>query len=185
MNVTMGRHIYQLRITLDAVTPPVWRRLLVPAGYTLDRIHRAIQYAMGWQNCHLHSFEVDGEQYGEPDPIDEMAIRDELDYRLDAVATKGTRLRYTYDFGDWWDHTVLVEDVLPADPDARYPYCSDGARACPPEDVGGPDGYERFLAAIADPAHDEHAAMTEWAGRTVDPEEFDPDRVSTLLRRMV
>jgi hypothetical protein len=185
MNGTMTRHIYQIKITLDDVEPPVWRRLLVPGGYTLDRLHRAIQYAMGWQDCHLHSFEVDGEQYGEPDPAGELSVHDELDFRLDALAAKGTRLRYTYDFGDWWEHDVLVEDVSPADPDERYPRCVAGARACPPEDVGGPEGYARFLAAIADADDPEHDEMADWIGRTVDPEAFDPDRVSTLMRRMV
>jgi hypothetical protein len=184
MNDTMTRRIFQLKITLDDVTPPVWRRLLVPAGYTLDRVHRAIQYAMGWHNCHLHSFEVDGEQYGEPDPAGELVVRDELDFRFDAVASKGSRLRYTYDFGDWWEHEVIVEDICPADPDERYPVCLDGARACPPEDVGGPQGYAEFLAALADPEHPDNPAMREWHGREFDPEEFHADRVSTLLRRM-
>jgi len=182
---TMARRIFQLKVTLDDVTPAVWRRLLVPGGYTLDRVHRAVQYAMGWHNCHLHSFEVEGAQYGEPDPAGELALHDELDFRLDAVAGKGTRMRYTYDFGDWWEHEVQVEDVLPADPDERYPLCLAGERACPPEDVGGPEGYAEFVVAIVDPAHPRYPAMREWLGRDFDPAAFDPGRVSTLLRRMV
>ena len=79
---------------------------------------------------------------------------------------------------------MTVEDVLLADPDERYPWCLDGAGACPPEDVGGTYGYERFLAAIADPAHPEHREMREWYGREFDPRAFDPDRRSALLRRM-
>src|SRR5439155_11355223 len=117
MNGTMARHIYQLRISLDGVEPPVWRRLLIPGGYTLDRLHRAIQYVMGWQNCHLHSFEIDGEHYAEPDPAGGLPVHDELDFRVDAVLTKGGRARYTYDFGDWWEHNLVVEDVVPADID--------------------------------------------------------------------
>lgn len=180
----MARQIYQLRITLADVTPPVWRRVLVPGGYTLDRVHRAIQYAMGWQNCHLHSFEIDGEQYGEPDPDGELALRDELDARLDAVAGKGDCFTYTYDFGDWWEHHVTVEDVVPADPNQAYPVCREGERACPPEDIGGPDGYAHLLEALVDPAHPDHAAMREWLGRRYDPEAFVPDAASVLLRRM-
>ena len=182
---TMVRRIYQLRITLDDVCPPVWRRLLIPGGYTLDRVHRAVQYAMVWRNCYLHSFEIEGAQYGEPDPAGELALRDELDHRLDAVAAKGSRLRYTYDFGDWWEHDVQVEDVLPADPDERYPLCPDGAGACPPEDVGGPEGYAEFLEALVDRHHPQHTAMREWIGRDFDPDDFDPGPATTLLRRMV
>jgi hypothetical protein len=180
----MPRHIYQLKISLADVSPPVWRRVLVPAGYTLDRLHRVIQYAMGWQDCHLHSFDIDGAQYGEPDPDGELAIRDELDHRLDAVVTKGSRFLYTYDFGDWWEHDVVVEDVLVAEPEERYPCCVGGARACPPEDVGGGFGYGELLAALADPGHPRHGPMREWLGREFDPEHFDSGLVTTLLRRL-
>jgi hypothetical protein len=184
MNGTMTRRVFQLRVTLDDVAPPVWRRVLVPAGYTLDRVHRVIQYAMGWQDCHLHCFDIDGEQYAPPDPDNELPLLDEMDYRLDDVTRVGTRLRYTYDFGDWWEHDVEVEDVRAAGPDERYPTCLGGERACPPEDVGGPEGYEDFLAAIADPEHPRHAEMREWIGRPFHPDEFDPARISTLLRRL-
>jgi len=158
----MTRQIYQLKMTLCEVGPPVWRRVLVPGGYTLDRLHRIVQHTMGWQDYHLHSYDIDGVQYGEPDPDGELELRDELDVRLDAVAAKGSQFCYTYDFGDWWDHDIEVEDVFPADPTERYPTCVDGARACPPEDVGG----------------------AEWLGRRYDPDSFRPDRVTTLLRRM-
>jgi len=180
----MTRQIYQLKITLREVAPPVWRRVLVPGGYTLDRVHRVVQYAMGWQDCHLHSFEIDGVQYGEPDPDGELALRDELETRLDAIAYKGSRFLYTYDFGDWWEHEVLVEDVFPAEPDERYPLCVNGARACPPEDVGGAYGYADLLVAVADPGHPEHARMREWLGRELDPDAFDAVAATTLLRRM-
>ncbi|HWG99566.1 MAG TPA: plasmid pRiA4b ORF-3 family protein [Pilimelia sp.] len=180
----MPRQIFQLRVALRDVSPPVWRRLLVPGGYTLDRLHRAIQYAMGWHNCHLHSFDIDGAQYGEPDPDGELALRDEIDYRLDAVVGKGSRFLYTYDFGDWWEHDVVVEDVFAAEPDEAYPTCADGERACPPEDVGGAYGYAQFRTALVDPEHPEHAAMREWLGRPFDPEAFDVSRAATLLRRL-
>lgn len=181
----MPRQILQLRISLVDVTPPVWRRVLVPGGFTLDRLHRVIQYAMGWQDCHLHSFEVDGVQYGVPDPDDELPVADELDARLDQVAGKGGRLSYTYDFGDWWEHEILIEDVSEADPDdAGYPRCVDGAGACPPEDVGGPRGYAEFLAALGDPTHPRHVSMRSWLGRPFDAAAFDADRASVLVRRL-
>ena len=178
------RQVYQVKITLGEVEPPVWRRVLIPGGYTLDRVHRVIQYAMGWQDYHLHSFEIDGIQYGEPDPDGELVLRDELDARLDTVAKKGSRFSYTYDFGDWWEHELLVEDVFPGEPDERYPTCTDGARACPPEDVGGAYGYTDLLAALADPGHPDHEQMRSWLGRSFDPEAFRPEPATTLLRRL-
>jgi len=179
----MPRELFSLRITLSDVTPSVWRRVVVPAGYTLDRLHRVIQHAMGWHDSHLHSFDIGGESYGVPDPEGELALRDELDFRLDAVTGKGGQFTYTYDFGDWWDHDILVEDVLLADPEQRYPICLDGQRACPPESVGGPAGYQEFRTAMLDPRHPQHAQMREWHGRAFDPDAFDPSRTTTLLRR--
>ncbi|WP_433130946.1 plasmid pRiA4b ORF-3 family protein [Micromonospora sp. CA-240977] len=182
----MPRQIFQLKMSLAGVRPPVWRRVLVPAGYTLDRLHRVAQHAMGWRDCHLHSFEIDAVQYGEPDPDGELALHDELDVRLDAVLGKGSRFSYTYDFGDWWEHDLVVEDALTADPDERYPVCLDGDRACPPEGVGGPPGYQALLVALADegdPVDSRHATLRDWAGATFDPSRFDPDRATTLLRR--
>jgi Plasmid pRiA4b ORF-3-like protein len=180
----MARQVFQLKITLAEVSPPVWRRVVLPGGYTLDRVHRAIQLAMGWQDYHLHSFEIDGVQYGQPDPAGELDLRDELDTRLDAVVGKDTVFIYTYDFGDWWEHEILVEEISPADPDERYPVCPAGANGCPPEDVGGAYGYANFLAALDDPAHPEHEAMREWVGPRFDRRAFDADRTTTLLRRL-
>lgn len=180
----MARQIYQLKVTLAQVEPPVWRRVRVPAPYTLDRMHRVVQYAMGWHDQHLHSFDIGGVQYGQPDPVGELVLRDELDFRLDAVAGKGDTFRYTYDFGDWWEHEITVEDVLGADPEERYPVCTGGARACPPEDVGGPHGYREMLEALADPEHPQHQATRDWLGREYDPEVFDAGLATTLLRRL-
>jgi hypothetical protein len=180
----MARQIYQVKITLGDVIPEVWRRVALPGAFTLDRVHRVIQLAMGWQDYHLHSFEIDGIQYGQPDPDGELDLRDELDARLDSVAGKDTAFVYTYDFGDWWEHEVVVEQIHLADPDERYPICLAGQHACPPEDVGGAYGYAGFLAALADPQHPEHSAMAEWIGRPFDPRAFDPDRATVLLRRM-
>jgi hypothetical protein len=181
---TMPRQIYHLKITLADVAPPIWRRVAVPGAYTLDRVHRVIQLAMGWQDCHLHSFDIGGVSYGTPDPDALLELRDELETRLDTVVTKDARFTYTYDFGDWWEHQVVAEDVVDADPDVRYPTCLDGAGACPPEDVGGVYGYERFLAAMADPKHPEHQAMRDWIGRRFDARKFEPGRATALMRRM-
>jgi pRiA4b ORF-3-like protein len=183
-NGGVPRQVFQLRIALDAVSPEVWRRVLVPGGYTLDRVHRVFQHAMGWWDYHLHSFDINGIQYGEPDPLDELHLRDEMDTRLDAVAKVGDLFRYTYDYGDWWEHSVTVEAVWPADPDERYPVCLEGERACPPEDVGGVYGYRRFVRALHDPSDPEHDELRDWLGRGHDADYFVPELVTTLLRRM-
>lgn len=180
----MPRQIYQLKISLVEVSPPVWRRVLVPAAYTLDRVHRVIQYAMGWRDLHLHSFDINGKQYGEPDPDGELVLHDELETRLDAVVTKGDTFGYTYDFGDWWEHQLTVEDILPAEPDERYPYCRAGERSCPPEDVGGAYAYGELREALGDRAHPGHVEWRARVGEGFDPEAFDPARASTLLRRL-
>jgi hypothetical protein len=180
----MSRQIYHLKIILGEVAPPVWRLVALPGAYTLDRVHGVIQLAMGWQDCHLHSFDVAGAQYGTPDPDGLLDMRDELDARLDAIVDKDGRFTYTYDFGDWWEHRITVEDVLVAEPHERYPLCVDGAGACPPEDVGGTYGYEQFVAALADPDHPRHTEMRDWYGRRFDPTEFSAERATTLLRRM-
>jgi hypothetical protein len=177
------RQIYQVLVTLDGVSPPVWRRLLVPGGFTLDRVHRAIQLAMGWHDCHLHSFDINGVQYGEPDPGEELSLRDELDTRFDQVAGKGSQLRYTYDYGDWWEHTVKVEAVLDADPDERYPICLEGEGECPPEGVGGPYRYAQLREALRDPRHPEYEEARDRIA-LASTERFLPEIATTLLRRM-
>lgn len=177
------RRIYQLKVTLVDTEPPIWRQLLVPGGYTLDRVSRVIQLSLGWQGYHLHSFEIDGEQFGEPDPLEELELEDELDVRLDAVATEGKRFTYVYDFGDWWEHEVLVERVFDADPDERYPVCLAGERAGPPEDVGGASGYADMLAVLADPDKPDPANLRDWLA-DFEPDRWDATQASTLLRRM-
>lgn len=181
----MSRRIYFLRVTLVDLTPTVWRRIAVPGAYTLDRLHRAIQLAVGWQDCHLHSFEIGSVQYGEPDPDALLEMRDELDVRLDSVVGKDGRFSYVYDFGDWWEHEIVVEDVLSPDPDERYPYCIDGECAGPPEDIGGVAGFEAYLNALADPGLPKNAELLELLGTDFKPDEFDAERVSALMRRMV
>ena len=180
----MLRQIFQLRVGLADVAPPVWRRVLVPGGYTLDRVHSVIQHAMGWQNHHLHSFEIGHVEYGVPDPDADTGLVDELDTRLDAVVGKGGTLSYVYDFGDWWHHDLLVEDVVIATAGERYPSVTDGQYRCPPEDVGGPAGFREFLAAVDDPAHPRHAEMRAWIGRPFDRYEFDAQKATVLVRRL-
>lgn len=174
--------VYQLKITLKDVKPPIWRRVQVK-DCTLSKLHAAIQTCMGWTNSHLHAFEIGGEQYGEPDPDGMMETEDERKVKLSQVVVWGhKKFTYTYDFGDNWEHVIQVEKVLDAEPGVRYPRCIAGKRACPPEDCGGPWGYGDFLEAVQNPKHPEHEDMVEWIGGEFDPEAFDIEAVNQELR---
>jgi hypothetical protein len=177
--------IYQLKVTLADIRPPIWRRVLVPAGFTLADLHETIQAVMGWQDYHLHQFIVEDEYYGVPDPEFEGTVdmQDErLVYLGEIIPAKGFQFHYEYDFGDSWLHEVLVEEVRAPDLAGHYPVCTGGRRACPPEDVGGVPGYELFLEAIRNRRHPEHAEMLEWAGGSFDPEAFDLEAANEALR---
>jgi len=181
-----GDAILQIKLSLLGVTgPAVWRRLLIPAGTRLDRLHDLIQTAMGWENYHLHAFTAGGIDYGPP--LEDLDHRDERKMTLDRLIGKpGDRMRYTYDFGDDWEHEIVVEKVLEAAAGARYPICIGGESRCPPEDCGGSWGYASLRETLSDPRHDEHAAMLEWLGlRTAaefDAAAFDVDEVKALAR---
>jgi hypothetical protein len=177
-------NVFQLEVTLLDTKPPIWRRVLVDGGCTLDHLHEVIQAAFGWWNYHLHEFEVGRSRYGVPDPDDDWGEppRDERRTRLDAIAGEGSSFRYTYDFGDGWDHRIVVEKVLPADSVPTVPACIDGQRASPPEDCGGAWGYRELLGILADPTHPEHDERREWIGRPFDPELFDPGEFEDNLR---
>ncbi len=173
---------YQLKITLADVKPPVWRRLQVPAATTLDRLHAVVQIAMGWTDSHLHEFQVDEARYGVPDADwDDGEVTDEASATLVDLVGEGDRLDYTYDFGDNWRHRIVVERVAAKEPDVVLPRCVAGARACPPEDVGGPWAYQDFLQAYADPRHPDHEQMREWAGDELSPDAFDTEEVTWQL----
>lgn len=179
--------IYQLKITMNHVKPPVWRRVQT-GDCTLAQLHDVIQASMGWHGGHLHLFEIGGEQFGLPeqwqgDFMGDGEVNDSHKVKLSQVAADGVKkLRYVYDMGDDWEHAVLIEKTVESEPGAKYPRCIDGKRACPPEDCGGAWGYGDFLNAIADPKHESHADMVEWIGGEFDPERFDLDGVNEMLR---
>ncbi len=180
--------VHQLKITLRDTKPPIWRRVLVPSDYNLNQVHAVIQVAMGWSNSHLHQFEVGGEYYSAPEfELDEMGdeVLDEYRYRLRSVVPhERMRANYLYDFGDSWDHAVVVEKVLPAEADLKYPRCLAARRACPPDDVGGTWGFHEFVEAMTDPAHPEHDTLTEWYGGDFDPAGVDLDEINVDLQRI-
>jgi hypothetical protein len=178
--------IYQVKVTLKNSKPPIWRRIEVPGDVRLDKLHRILQAVMGWEDYHLHQFIVGGEFYGEPHPDYEMwgpEMRDETRVSLRQIAPhEESRFVYEYDFGDGWEHTLLVEKILPPEPGVDYPRCVKGKRACPPEDVGGIWGYYGFLETIADADDPEHDDLLEWAGGEFDPEHFDLDEINAQLK---
>jgi hypothetical protein len=176
--------IHQLKVTLQHVSPPVWRRIQVPSGTSLGELHLILQTAMGWDDEHLHLFSVRGATYADGRVRDPWGNtpNDESRASLARLAPVGTDLRYEYDFGDGWEHVLVVEGVFPAEPGVAYPRCVAGQRACPPEDCGGPPGYANLLEAAADPDHPEHRELLNWAGAAFDPEAFDPEAVNEWLR---
>jgi hypothetical protein len=174
-------NIYQIKVTLKHIRPPIWRRLQVPADIKLGKLHRVLQDVMGWYDSHLHQFRIGREYFGKPDPEFPGEIKNERNVRLDEVAAEGDTVIYEYDFGDGWEHETKIEKVLPAEKNRRYPACLAGKRACPPEDCGGPPGYERLLEVLRDPKHEEHEEMREWIGGDFDPEAFDLDAVNEVL----
>lgn len=178
--------IYQFKVTLAEVKPAIWRRIQVPENYDFWDLHVAIQDAMGWEDYHLHQFEIVNPKnqekvlIGIPD--------DEVDWSratlpgweipiAEYFTMENRSATYDYDFGDGWQHRIRLEKIEQAQPGFDYPRCLAGARACPPEDVGGTWGYEDFIQAIHDLNHEDHAQMLEWIGGSFDSEHFNPEKV--------
>jgi hypothetical protein len=177
--------VYQFKIALKGIKPPIWRRIQVPETYTFWDLHVAIQDAMGWEDYHLHEFTFTL-------PITKIKVRigipmdDDLGETMlpgweinisDFFSQESPNGDYCYDFGDGWLHSITLEKILLREVGVVYPRCLDGKRACPPEDCGGIGGYAEFLEAIGDPAHELHEDMLDWVGGEFDPEYFNADEV--------
>ena len=185
--VKPARTVHRVKITLRGGKPPIWRRLEVPSTIMLRDLHDAIQAAFGWAGYHLWVFETPDGDYGMPDS--EVGHHDAARVTLDRVAPRtGDRIRYTYDFGDDWQHDIVVEDVLAAEPGVAYPRFVAGRRACPPEDCGGMWGYAELVDILADPEHDEHNERLEWlsldSADEFDPATLDRDAITEALSGM-
>jgi hypothetical protein len=174
------QQVYQFHIELLEVKPAIWRRIQV-SNITMNKLHQCIQTAMGWTNSHLHEFIVKGARYADPQLVSnrwEEDVDNEHNTRLVhlsdllLLAEKGFVFEYVYDFGDYWQHKVTFEGTIARRPKTKYPICIDGARACPPEDVGSIPGYQELIEALADPLHQEHNRMREWVGDSYDPAHF-------------
>jgi Plasmid pRiA4b ORF-3-like protein len=182
--------IYQLKVTLKDSKPSIWRRIQVRSDATLGELHAIIQMAMGWSNSHMHHFIVGKSPnllfIGAPDPHEDGDLMDEKNEDEIAISQVLTaakpKMIYEYDFGDSWEHEVVLEKIAETEAGFSHPRCIEGENACPPEDVGGVWGYVDFLQAINNSEHKEHKTFLEWVGGEFDPEAFDPDSVNKLLR---
>ena len=165
--------VYQLKVGLRGAKPPIWRRLLVPADFLLAELHEVIQVAFGWHGYHMHVFETPYGEFGTSDS--DLGHRPDGSVTLEQVAQgANVKIRYTYDFGDDWEHEILVEKVLDGDPGVpALPWCTGGRRAAPPEDCGGIWGYADLLDVLDDPTRADHEEKQEWLG-LADLSEFDP-----------
>lgn len=180
-----GTSVYRLKITLHDVEPKVVRRIEVYSDTTLPRLHRILQVAMGWDDSHLHAFTIDGTTYGTPDRGYGPKFVSERGVRLADVVTKPKqRFRYEYDFGDGWLHDIVLESIQPVHMETTYPRFVDGRNACPPDDVGGPPGYETFVEAVTDPSHEEHERVTAWSGGRFDPTFLDVAHIEAAFARL-
>ena len=174
--------VLQVKISLQGIEPPIWRRVQLSDSCSFWDLHCAITDAFGWLDYHIHQFTIQATgsdrkiHFGIPDDegFDDLEILSGRDHRLSDYFTTGNpSCRYIYDFGDEWEHTVTLEEILPAAPNVDYPRCIAGERACPPEDVGGAWGYASFLKTISYKNAPDHEAMLEWCGGWFDPEWLD------------
>lgn len=178
--------IATLRIELNDTDPPIWRVVEVPTSITLKVLHDVVQAAMGWLDYHLWEMVIDRQTYGLP--MDEgwgtaprkVASRTRL---RDVLVPATTQIDYTYDFGDNWEHTLIVSDVRAGDPATAYPRFVAGERDSPPEDCGGIPGFYEMLEARADPEHPDHAEISEWLDG-YDPDELDDFPIKVALGRI-
>lgn len=179
-----GQSVFRLRVQLRDVDPVVWRRLLVPGAVRMAKLADMLLAGMGWQNSHLHAFRVGDRRYGMCfDEYPEGEIDEKQVTVLQALRDE-RRFTFDYDFGDSWEHEVVIEELTWSYFGLKVAVCVDGQNACPPEDVGGTWGYSEFLAAIADPAHEEHDSFLEWAGGSFDPARFDLAEANALLQKV-
>ncbi|MFC4006168.1 plasmid pRiA4b ORF-3 family protein [Nonomuraea purpurea] len=182
-----GEPVYELKVTLlDTDDPVVWRRLRVSAGVPLSRLHRILAATMGWADYHLHVFTAGGQRYGQPSREWDDGLLDETAVTLAEVA--GARIGWEYDFGDSWEHELVVERTMEAEDGVAYPVVVAGEGACPPEDCGGTWGYREFRKALADPGHEEHEHLVRWAGlpsaADFDPARFDAETARRAVLRI-
>jgi hypothetical protein len=175
--------VFQVKITLRGIDPPIWRRIQTK-DCSLEKLHALIQVAMGWEFEHRYRFEIGGVEFADVETDEEEEVRDVRATKLSDVTPashRRPRFSYEYDFGDGWRHQLIVEERLSPQKGVAHPLCIAGARACPPEDCGGPWGYADFIEAIQNPTHKRHVELLEWVGGEFDPGAFDLEAVNKEL----
>ena len=183
----MKKTVYQIQIALKGFKPKIWRRVLIPPDMLLPDFHYLIQAVMGWTNSHLHQFNHYGTFYSEPqeEGWDTMDTEDYSGIRVsDLLEEEKDSLIYEYDFGDGWEHQIVLEKILPETGETQLPICLKGKMNYPPEDSGGVWVYAEMPEILKDPDHEEYEEYMEWLGDDIDPEYFDVDEVNQLLRGM-
>lgn len=183
----MTKTAYQIQITLKGSKPRIWRRVLIPSDMLLSDFHYVIQVVMGWTNSHLHEFIQNGISYSgtHEEMLDNLDAEDYTNIRIsDLLKKEKDTLIYEYDFGDSWEHQIVLEKVLPKTSDTQFPICLKGNMNCPPEDCGGVWGYTEMLEILKQPEHEEYESYIEWLGGEFDPAYFDKDAVNQVLQGM-
>ncbi len=173
--------LLQIKITLKHSKPEVWRRLLISDKINFLQLHEIIQDSMIWENCHLYEFDLGVDRIGIANEEDETIDSSQVKLS-DYFNKKGAKMRYVYDFGDYWEHSIELEGFAKMEKGKFYPECIDGENSCPPEDCGGIPGYYFMLQIINDKKHPEHLEMTEWLGYDFDPKSFSKEFVNDLLK---
>jgi len=177
---------FVLRITLKNTKPTVSREVIVTGDTPLAILHIVIQVCMGWGNAHHHEFRKGSLKYGIPnEDFPELGVSDYTNVCVfDVLPTEGEEITYDYDFGDGWEHSVQLITIIPEDNGAIVPVCVAGSMACPPEDVGGPPGFEEFKLAVADPEHHRHDELMDWVGWSWDADHFNIHETNVILGRL-
>jgi hypothetical protein len=177
-----GPTAHVLRVSLRDVEPEVWRCVVVDSEMPLPKFATALERVMGWRSTHLHMFDVAGVLFGNTDDDAPHLITEKVARVDHLLPREGCTLRFHYDFGDGWEHDVVVEVIEPLKPKTKYPVVLDGANACPPEDVGGPFGYASLLSVLSNPKDSSYKRMREWAPEGFDPAAFDLVAANRRLR---
>lgn len=184
----MNNNLFLLKISLREIEPPIWRRFVVPANITLDRLHDVIQIVMGWMDYHLHEIVIDGKVYTENPEDSTQGAEGGKCLIGNLIKRKGKSFQYLYDFGDHWEHEVILEDKNYSNPALDVSLiCLEGERACPPEDVGGVPGYYEFCEGISDSSHPQYQEFLDWFsdmefyGQGFKSEDFSPEKINVEL----
>lgn len=170
------------------LVPPIWRRVMVSGDISLRRLHHVLQAAMGWESRHLYEFAIDESIYGTQDSdFPDDSTLDDRRYKLKKLVSEGDRIRYTYDFGDSWQHVIAVENIQACPSDDITDLCKllGGERTCPPEDVGGAPGYIELLQVLSKPDSTQAQDMLRWIGGYFDEGAFDVRAANCALQRLI